>query len=120
MASADHMINITLKDCFKQRLQKQYSIIDYAKLDQDLGQVNWHSYFLECYSVGDYANAHTNVLLDAIHQCTYVSSACCRPRLPKYIVSLLRKKKRAWTFYKNSGDISSYLTARRTAQAAIR
>ena len=62
----------------------------------------------------------TNVLLDAIHQCTYVRSACRRPRLPKYFVSLLQKKKRAWSFYKNSGDISSYLTARRSAQVAIR
>ncbi len=120
VASADHlMVIITLKDCFKQRLQKQYSIIDYAKLDQVLGQVNWHSYFLGCYSVDDYADELTIVLLDAIHQCTYVRSTCCRPSVPKYIVSLLRKKKRAWTFYKNSGDISSYLTARRTALAAI-
>ena len=120
VASADHhMIIITLKDCFKQRLQKQYSIIDYAKLDQVLGQVIWHSYFLGCYSVDDYADALTNVWLEAIYQCTYVRSACRRPRLPKYIVSLLQKKKRAWTFYKNSGDISRYLTAQRTAQVAI-
>ena len=41
MASVGHhMVIMTLKDCFKQRLQKQYSIIDYAKLDQVLGQVN--------------------------------------------------------------------------------
>ena len=93
MASADHhMIIITLKDCLKHRLQKQYSIIDYAKLDQVLGQVNWHSYFLGCCSVEDYAQVLTNVLLDAIHQCTYVRLACRRPRLPKYIVSLLQKK----------------------------
>ena len=62
----------------------------------------------------------TNVLLDAIHQCTYVRSACRHPRLPKYIVSLPQKKKRAWSFYKNSGDISSFLTAQRTAQLATR
>ena len=66
------------------------------------------------------ADVLTNVLLDAAHQCTYVRSACRRPRMPKYTVSLLRKKKRTWTFFKNSGDISSYLTARRTAQVAIR
>ena len=120
VASADHhMIIITLKDCFELRLQKQYSIIDYAKIDQILGQVNWHSYFLGCYSVDDYAYELTSVLLDAIHQCTFVRSACRRPRLPKYFVFLLRKKKKAWTFYKNSGDILSYLTARRTAQTAI-
>ena len=120
VASADHhMIIITLKDFFKQRLQKQYSIIDYAKLDQILVRVNWHSYFLGCYCVDNYADVLTNVLLDAIHQCTHVRSACRRPRLPKYIVPLLQKKKRTWTFYKNSGNISSYLTAQRTAQAAI-
>ena len=85
-----------------------------------LRQVNWHSYFLGYYSVDDYADVLTNVLLVAFHQCTYVRLAYRRPRQLKYIVSLLRKKKRAWTFYKNSGDISSYLTARRTAQAAVR
>ena len=68
----------------------------------------------------DYDDVLTNVLLDATHQCTYVKSAWCRSRQPKYIVSLLRKRKRAWTFYKNYGDIASYLTAQHTAQAVIR
>ena len=68
----------------------------------------------------DYDDVLTNVLLDATHQCTYVKSACRRSRQPKYIVSLLRKRKRAWTFYKNYGDIASYRTARHTAQAVIR
>ena len=88
VASADHHeVIINLKDCFKQRLHKQYSIIDCAKLDQVLGQVNWHSYFLGCYSVDEYDDVLTNVLLDAIHLCTYVRSACRRPRLPTYYVS---------------------------------
>ena len=80
VASADHhMVIITLKDCFKQRLQKQYYIIDYAKLDQVFSQANWHSHFLGCYSVDNYADVLTNVLLrcySSVHLCQIsVSSA---------------------------------------------
>ena len=83
-----------------------------------LQHVDWSSAFESCVSTNDYSVLFTNILNEVI-------STRFRPRhrrhpLPSHIAALLRAKQKAWQIAKRTDNRLVFITARRTAKAALR
>ena len=94
--------------------------VNYDQLRCLLSQVDWARVFNGCITADDYADTFTELLSNAITDCSRYTPALKRQRLPRYIVSLLRKKKRAWAAFKRTGDKAAFNFASKTARAALR
>ena len=94
--------------------------VDYAKLNCALNLIDWTVAFNGCAVTDDYAALFTNLVLDAVNKCSAIVPLFRRPRLPKHFVVLLRVKKRAWTSYLRTRDMSAFKAASRTARVALR
>ena len=94
--------------------------VDYAKLNCALSLIDLTVAFKGCAVTDDYAACFTNLVLDAVNKCSAFVLHFRRPRLPKHIVVLLRVKKRAWTSYLRTRDMSAFKATSRTARAALR
>ena len=96
------------------------TVVDYDMLSSLLQTVDWSVTFSGCESADDYAEQFTSVLRAAIDESTHFKLRCRRQRLPRHIVTLLRIKQKAWITSRRTGDRIPFVTARRTAKAAIR
>ena len=121
IAGSDHdaqLWHVTLP--VLQRHRKLRCHVDYAKLNCALCLIDWTVAFKSCEVTDDYAARFTNLVLYAVNKCSAFLPLFRRPRLPKYIVLLLRVKKRAWTSYLRTRNMSAFKAASRTARAALR
>ena len=94
--------------------------VDYTKLNYALSLIDWTVDFKGCVVTDDYAARFTNLILDAMNKCLIFVPFFRRPWLPKHIVALLRVKKRAWTSYLRTRDMSAFKAASKNARAALR
>ena len=94
--------------------------VDYTKLNCALNLIDWTVAFKGCAVTDDYTVRFTNLVLDAVNKCSAFVPLFRRLQLPKHIVVLLQVKKRAWTSYLRTCDMSAFKVARRTARAALR
>ena len=120
-AGSDHdaqLWYVTLPALQRRRNLRRY--VDYAKLNCALSLIGWTAAFKGCAVTDDYAARFTNLVLDAANKCSAFVPLFRRPRLPKHIVVLLRVKKRAWTSYMRTRDMSAFKAASRTVRAALR
>jgi hypothetical protein len=96
------------------------SKVDHALLCNLLQQTDWLASLQNCVTADDFAAQFTGQLQHAISFSTYHRPQFRRQRLPRHIVQLLRAKHKAWVTAKLTGDKTPFITARRTAKAAIR
>jgi hypothetical protein len=94
--------------------------VNYDTLLNLLRPVDWSMAFANCVTANDYAELFTTLLRDAITASTCFKVRHRRKRLPPHIVSLLRKKRKAWVISKRTGNRAQFVLARRTAKAAIK
>ena len=94
--------------------------VDYEQLGLILSGVDWLSLFSGCINVDDYAERFTKSLLESIYISSRSKYTTRRVRLPKFIVNMQRKKKKAWKKYKSTGDAVDYIRLRKEVRAAIR
>ena len=94
--------------------------IDFEKLNLIISQYNWKDLFTGCVGANSYALKFTETLKLAISHSSYVKPFRKRDRLPRYIVSLLRKKKKQWQLANRTGDFSAFRATKRTVRSAIR
>ena len=74
---------------------KTIRTVQYDDVANILSQVNWQAAFSNCITADDFANVFMGLLYDAVGACTQQKPCCRRERLPRHIVQMLRKKKRA-------------------------
>ena len=121
IASSDHdaqLWYVTLPAL--QRHRNLHRHVDYAKLNCALSLIDWKVAFKGCAVSDDYAVRFTNLVLDAVNKCSAYLPLFRLPQLPKHIVVLLRVKRREWTSYLRTRDMSAFKAANRTARAALR
>ncbi len=99
---------------------KTVTSIDYDNLNILLSLLNWQSIFAGCQTADEYADTFMDQLYSAIEASTMRRPHRRRSPLPKHIVCLLRRKKRAWLRAKHSGNYAGYDELRKTVKAAVR
>ena len=102
-----------------QRHRNLHRHVDHAKLNCALNLIDWTVAFKGCAVTDDYAARFTNLVLDAVNKCSAFVPLFRRPQLSKHIVVLMRVKKRAWTSYLRTRDMSAFKAASKTARAAL-
>ena len=119
MSDHDAQLLIISKALCKSTLRQTFKV-NYEQLGLILSGVDWLSLFSSCMNVDDYAERFTKCLLESIHISSRSKYVTRRIRLPKFIVSMLRKKKKAWKKWKSTGDAVDYIRLRKEVRAAIR
>ena len=102
-----------------------FSNADFGIAASLLYYIDWNVLFHKCIDVDDYVSVFTEVLTSALRQS--ISSRCSRFNhplpLPKHILRIIAKKKRAWITAKQSGtsdDFKRYKQLCKSVRSAIR
>ena len=110
----------TFKPPAKSCSKKTVIFMQHDNVAKLLSQNNWHIAFSCCVPTDNFANVFINLLYIAVNASKRHKLYCRRERQPKYIVQILRKKKRAWLVAKRTHNYTNFKQLSRSVTTAVK